>query len=470
MVAPVAPSATPGFWSSVGESLRGSPQDFTTGPIPRAVLLLAVPMVLEMALESVFALTDMFFVGRLGPDAMATVGLTEAVLALMYAIAAGLGVGATAMVARRIGEHDADGAADAAVQAVGLGLILSVALGVAGVLTGPRVLAMMGASSAVVSLGSHYARVMLGGGGTVLMLFLLNAIFRGAGDAAIAMRVLWLANAINILLGPCLIFGLGPFPRLGVTGAAVATTIGRGTGVAFALTRLVRPGGRVSIGHRPLRLDVPVMIRLLRLSLSGALQAFIGMSSWIVLVRIAATFGSVVVAGYLVAIRLITFAILPLWGLSNAAATMVGQALGARRPERAERAVWLTGLISCGMLSVVGAGLFVAARGIVGGFTSDPGVQATGVVGLRIIVVGFPFYAYGMVVTQSFNGAGDTWTPTFINFVIFWLLEIPLAYALTRLTALGPRGVFTAITIAFSMLAVVSVLVFRRGRWQRVRL
>jgi len=310
---------------------------------------------------------------------------------------------------------------------------------------------------------------MLGGGGTILMLFLLNAIFRGAGDAAIAMRVLWLANAINIVLGPCLIFGLGPFPRLGVTGAAVATTIGRATGVGFALTRLVRPGGRVSIGHRRFRLDVPVMMRLVRLSLSGALQAFIGTSSWIVLVRIAATFGSAVVAGYLVTMRLVAFAILPLWGLSNAAATMVGQALGARRPDRAERSVWLTASISCGVLSVLGAVLIVAAKWIVGQFTADPSVQQTGVAGLRIVGAGFPFYAYGMVLTQSFHGAGDTWTPPLITLVIFWMLEIPLAYEFARWPALGSHGVFGAIALAFSMLAVVSVLVFRRGRWRRVQ-
>jgi putative MATE family efflux protein len=453
----------------VREALRGSTQDMTTGSIPRAVLLLAIPMVLEMMLESVFAVTDIFFVGRLGAAAVATVGLTEAVLSVMYTVAAGLGVGATAMVARRIGEHDPDGAADAAIQAVALGLTVAVLLGLAGALSGPYVLRIMGADPTVVAIGSTYARIMLGGGGTILMLFLLNAIFRGAGDAAIAMRVLWFANSINIVLDPCLIFGLGPFPRLGVTGAAVATTLGRTAGVLFALTRLIKPGGRVSIGHRRWRLDLPIMGRLLRLSLSGALQAFINTSSWIILVRIAATFGSAVVAGYTIAIRLVIFALLPAWGLSNAAATMVGQALGARRPERAEKAVWLTAWIGCCVLGAVGVGFVIAAPSVVAFFTFDPNVQRSGVACLRIVAIGFPFYAYGMVVTQSFNGAGDTWTPTLLNFIIFWLCEIPLAYGLARATSLGSWGVYSAITLAFSLLAVVSVLVFRRGHWKRVK-
>jgi putative MATE family efflux protein len=456
-----------GFWSAVGEALRGSHQDFTTGPIPRAILLLAVPMVLEMALESVFAVTDVFFVARLGAGAVATVGLTESVISLVYAIAMGLGVGATATVARRIGERDADGAARTAVQAVALGLIASVALGAVGVVVAPHVLAAMGAEPAVVQLGTNYTRVMYGGCGTILMLFLINAIFRGAGDAAIAMRVLWLSNAINIVLGPCLIFGLGPFPRLGVTGAAVATTIGRGTGVLFALSRLVEPGSRIRIERRHLRVEPKVMLRLIQLSGSAALQSFIGTASWVGLVRIASVFGSAVLAGYTIGIRIIVFALLPSWGLSNAAATMVGQALGAKEPERGEKSVWLAARYDCVALTIIGLIFFVAAQPIAGTFSSDPMVLQTAVDLLRIVAIGFPFYAYGMVVTQSFNGAGDTWTPTFLNVFIFWLWEIPLAYFLTK-TPLGPRGIFAAITIGFSTLAVVSSLIFRRGRWKRI--
>jgi putative MATE family efflux protein len=456
------------FWSAVGEALRGTHQDFTTGPIPRAILLLAVPMVLEMALESVFAVTDVFFVGRLGAGAVATVGLTESVISLVYALAMGLSVGATATVARRIGEHDADGAASTAVQAVTLGLIASVLLGVIGALAAPHVLTALGAEPAVVALGSNYTRIMYGGSGTILMLFLVNAIFRGAGDAAIAMRVLWLSNAINILLGPCLIFGLGPFPRLGVTGAAVATTLGRATGAIFAISRLARRGGRIQIRRRHLRLEPAVMMRLIRLSGSGALQSFIGTASWIGLVKIAAFFGSAVLAGYTIGIRIIVFALLPSFGLSNAAATMVGQALGAKEPERGESAVWLAARYDCAALTVVGILFFVAAAPIAGVFSSDPSVVRTAGDLLRIVALGFPFYAYGMVVTQSFNGAGDTWTPTLLNIVVFWMWEIPLAYVLAKVPWLGPRGIFVAITIGFSTLAVVSALVFRRGRWKRV--
>ena len=457
-----------GFWAIVAEGLRGSQQDFTQGSVRRAIVLLAVPMVLEMVLESVFAVTDVFFVGRLGAGAVATVGLTESMLAVLYSVAAGLGVGATAMVSRRIGEHDPDGASRTAMQAVALGLLASCVFGVGGVLLGPRLLAAMGAEPAVLALGSGYTRVMLGGSGTILLLFLLNAIFRGAGDAAIAMRVLWLANGINILLGPCLIFGLGPFPHLGVVGAATATTIGRGTGVLFALSRLIRPGGRVSLQRRYLRLEPALMGRLFRLSVSGALQTFIGTASWIGIVRIAATFGSDVLAGYTIGMRVIIFALLPSWGLSNAAATMVGQALGARDPDRAERVVWMTAVYDCAVLAVVGALFIVAARPIISVFTNDPAVLRAGMSCLRIVAAGFPFYAYEAVVIQSFNGAGDTWTPTILNLVIFWLVQIPLAYLLSVVLGVGPRGVFLAITVAFSTLAVIAALLFRRGTWKRV--
>lgn len=457
-----------GFVSAVGEALRGSRQDYTQGSIPRAILLLAVPMVMEMALESLFAVTDVFFVGRLGADSVATVGLTESMLYLIYTVAMGLGVGATAMVARRIGEHDPDGASQAAGQAIMLGVIAAVVIGTAGALTAPHLLALMGAPPGVLARGSTFARVMLGGSGSVLLLFLINAIFRGAGDAAIAMRVLWLANTINILLDPCLIFGLGPFPRLGVTGAAIATTTGRSIGVLFALSRLVRPGGRVTITRRNLRLSPALMARLLRLSGSGTFQIFVGTASWIGLVRTAATFGSTALAGYTIGMRILIFALLPSWGLSNAAATMVGQALGARQPERGERAVWLTSFYNCIVLSVVGLVFVLAAHPIVGLFTKDPDVLRVGTSCLRIVAAGFPFYAYGMVVTQSFNGAGDTWTPTWLNLIIFWLWEIPLAYLLSVKLGFGPTGIFVAIAVAFSTLAVVSVVLFRRGRWKRV--
>ncbi|HEX5726921.1 MAG TPA: MATE family efflux transporter [Longimicrobiaceae bacterium] len=462
--APHAPA--PGFWASVREALRGSEQDYTTGPIGRAILLLSVPMVLEVSLESVFAVVDIFFVSRLGAEAVAAVGLTESLLALVYSLAMGLGIGATAVVARRIGEKDADGAARAAVQAVALALLISVVLGVSGALAAPRLLLAMGAGPEVVAAGAGYTRIMLGGEAVIILLFVVNAIFRGAGDAAIAMRVLWVANLINIALCPTLIFGLGPFPALGVEGAAIATTTGRGVGAAFALWRLFRPGQRVRVTRRHLRLDLPVMGQIVRLSATAALQSAIGMASFIGLMRILSTFGSDAIAGYTVALRIIIFALLPSWGMSNAAATMVGQALGARDPERAEKAVWRAGFYNMCFLGAIGI-LFVALAGpIVSLFTRDPEVAGYAVGCLRIVASGFLFYAYGMVLSQSFNGAGDTATPTWLNLVVFWLWELPLAWALAVWLGMGPTGVFVAIAVAFSTLAVASAAVFRRGRWK----
>ena len=465
---PTVPPLRGSFWSDVREALRGSDQDYTRGPIGRAILLLAIPMVLEMGMESIFAVTDVFFVGRLGPDAVAAVGLTESMLTLVYALAMGLGIGTTAVVARRIGEKDREGAAAAAVQAVLLGFGGAALLGSLGVAFAPRLLALMGASPGVLRIGAGYTRVMLGGEATIVVLFVVNAIFRGAGDAAIAMRVLWLANAINILLGPCLIFGLGPFPELGVTGAAVATTIGRGTGALYALSRLFLRGSRIAVERRHLRLVPKVMRSVARLSGSGALQSIVGMASWIGLVRIVATFGSQALAGYTIGIRIVVFALLPSLGMSNAATTMVGQALGARDPERAERSVWRACLYNLVFLSLIGVGFVVFANPIVSAFTSDPVVLAYGTDCLRIISMGFAFYAYGMVLSQSFNGAGDTTTPTLLNLIVFWALELPLAWVLAVPLGLGPRGAFLAVAICFSVLAVASGLIFRRGRWKKI--
>jgi putative MATE family efflux protein len=461
------PAALEGFWSGVREALRGSRRDYTEGAIGRAILVLAVPMVLEMVMESIFAVCDVFFVSRLGADAVATVGLTESMLTIIYGLAMGLAIGATAMVARRTGERDADGAARAAVQAIALGCTVAIVLGVAGVMAAPWLLRAMGASPSLLAVGTPYARIMFGGNATILLLFLVNAIFRGAGDAAIAMRVLWLANAINIALGPCLIFGLGPFPALGVKGAAIATNIGRGIGALFALSRLVRGrSARVSIGRRHIRLEPAVLIRLVRLSASGTLQALIGTASWIGLIRILSTFGSSVLAGYTIGIRVVVFALLPSWGLSNAGATMVGQALGARKPERAERAVWIAGFYNVCFLGVVGALFVLFARPIAHIFTTDPAVVPSAVDALRIIALGFAFYAYGMVISAAFNGAGDTTTPTVLNIVVFWLWEIPLAFVLSKTLGFGPRGVYVAVAVAFSTLAVVSAVIFRRGKWK----
>jgi len=465
-----APAATPaeqqGLWSAVRESLRGGHRDYTSGPIGRAIILLAIPMVLEMCMESIFVVVDIKWVSYLGEDQMAAVGLTESLMTLVYALAIGLSIGAMATIARRTGEKNPDGAARAAVQAIALALIIAIVIALIGAPLAPRLLGLMGASPAVIAKGSGFTRVMLACNASVVLLFMINAIFRGAGDAAIAMRVLWLANAINILLGPCLIFGLGPFPKMGIVGAAVATNIGRGTGALYAFSRLIRPGSRFDIERHHFRLEPAIMVRLVRLSGTATFQVFIGMASWIGLVRIISSFGTHVMAGYIVGIRVIIFALLPSWGMSNAAATMVGQALGAKKPERAERAVWKAGFYNLIFLGSVGLIFVLFARQIIGLFTHDPNVVPYGVDCLRIVAYGFLFYAYGMVLTQSFNGAGDTWTPTVINLFVFWLWELPLAYVLAKVFGLGPRGVFLAIMIAFSTLAIVSGLVFRRGKWK----
>jgi MATE family, multidrug efflux pump len=459
----------PSFWKTIREAIRGTHHDYTSGPIGRAIILLAVPMVLEMVMESVFAVVDIFWVGHIGPDAVATVGLTESMLTIVYTVAMGLSIGVTAMVARRIGEKNPEGAAEAAVQGIALGVIVAAIIGVAGVVLAPTLLGLMGASPAVIATGQTYTRVMLGGNVVILLLFLINAVFRGAGDAAIAMRVLWLANWINIFLGPLLIFGVGPFPELGVTGAAVATTIGRGTGVLYQLYRLWRRDGRVVIHGHQMQLKPAVMRTLLRLSGTGTFQVFVGMASWIGLTRINASFGTDALAGYQIAIRIIIFALLPSWGLANAAATMVGQSLGAGKPERGEEAVWKAAFYNVVFLGVAGLAFITFANPIAHVFTDDPAVARIAADCLRIISYGYLFYAYGMVLTNSFNGAGDTWTPTWLNLFCFWLWEIPLAWLLARHFQMGPQGVAWAVTIAFSTLAVASAVLFRRGRWKTKR-
>ena len=461
-----APQNAESFWQTIREALHGSRRDYTEGPVGRAILLLAIPMVLEVILESVFAVADVFWVSKLGAAAVATVGLTESMMAIVYTLAVGLSIGATATIARRIGEKNPEGAARAAVQTIALGAIIALALGIVGGIFAPTLLELLGASPEVISVGSNFTRMMLGGNASVVMLFLINASFRGAGDAAIAMRVLWLANVINIVLGPLLIFGVGPFPRLGVTGAAVATTIGRGTGALFALHRLFQPGRHIQIRREHVHLDWGLMGRLVRLSGSGTLQVFIGSASWIGLIRILSQFGSAALAGYTIAIRIILFALFPSWGLGNAAATMVGQSLGAKKPDRAERAVWIAGFYNLCFLGTVGIVFVALADQIVRLFTQDPAVLPYATNGLRIVALGFPLYAYGMVVTQSFNGAGDTWTPTFLNLFVFWLFELPVAYFIAVPLNAGPTGVFWAMTLAFSLLAIASALLFKRGRWK----
>ncbi len=453
----------------IRDALRGRQHDYTTGPIGQAIFLLAIPMVLEMVMESLFALSDVFFVARLGASAVATVGLTESLMIVVYTLAMGLSISGTAVVARRIGEKDADGAGRAAVQAIMLGAVIASAIAITGAVFAPTLLRFMGAGDDVLATGTTFTRVMLGGSITAFLLFVVNATFRGAGDAAVPMRVMWLANGINIVLGPLLIFGVGPLPELGVTGAAVATTIGRGTGLLVAIGSLVRGTGNLRVRREHIVFEPATMLNMLKLSVNGTFQVLVGSLSWIVLVRFMAVFGSAAMAGYTIAVRMVIFAMLPAWGLGNAAATMVGQALGANNPDRAERAVWTAARYNVAFLGLMGLIFGVAAPLIVSFFTSDPAVAEVAIDGLRILALGFPTFAFGMVLTQSFNGAGDTATPTRINIGVFWLFEIPLAWAMSKYTALGMHGIFASITVAYAALAAVSFLMFRRGRWRTRR-
>lgn len=459
-------STVPSLWAAVGEALRGAHgRDFTDGPIGRAIFILAVPMVLEMVMESVFVVVDVFVVAHLGADAVATVGLTESFMTIIYALAVGLSIGAGAMVARRIGEKDPDAAAHTGAQVILFGFVISVVLGILGASFAPQLLRAMGASPTVLTHVA-FTRVMLGFNASVVMLYLVNAVLRSAGDAAIAMRVLWMANAINIVLGPTLVFGWGPFPKMGIIGAAIATSIGRTSGALFAFSTLIRPGARIRVLKRHFHLDPALIARVVKLSSAATFQVFIGMASWIGLTRILASFGSPAIAGYTIGIRVVAFALLPAFGLSNAAATMVGQALGAGKPDRAEASVWKAARYNVVFLGLIGLTFVFLARPIVQFFTADQEVLRYGVASLRTIAYGFLFYAYGMVLTQSFNGAGDTATPTWINLFVFWLFEIPLAWVLAVRFGMGPSGVFWAITLSFSTLAVVSAVLFRRGTWK----
>ena len=467
MTDPAVPALPSRWWDDIRAAVRGTRHDYTQGSIGRATFLLAIPMVLEMLMESLFALSDVFFVARLGASAVAAVGLTESLMVVVYTLAMGLAIGGTAIVARRVGEKSPDDAARAAVQVIALGATVALVLGALGAVLAPTLLHLMGATPDVLETGSTFARIMLGGSGTAFLLFVINAVFRGAGDAAISMRVLWLANGINIVLGPLLIFGPGPLPAFGVTGAAMATTTGRGLGVVYALWQLSRGRGHLQLQSRHLAIEWPVIQRVLRMAGNATVQVMVGSLTWMVLIRLIAGFGSAAMAGYTIAVRLVMFALLPAWGVSNAAATMVGQSLGARLPARAELAVRRAARYNGVFLGLVGVVYVVAAGPIVGWFTRDAAVHHVAVEGLRLMALGFPLYALGMVLLQAFNGAGDTRTPTRMNIGVFWLFEIPLAWLLTRNHAIGSTGVFLAVLSAYSLLALVAWLMFRRGNWQR---
>ena len=460
------PSGGGSFLQTLRSILVGTDQDFTEGNLTRAILLLAIPMVLEMAMESLFALVNMLWVSRLGAAAIASVGLTESLMAIVYTVAIGFAMAGTAMVARRIGEKDAKAASVAAAQVMWLAVGAGALMGLFGGLFAPDLLRLMGASHEVVATGSGFARILLGAQAIVILLFVLNGAFRGTGDAAMAMRTLWIANAVNLVLDPCLIFGLGPFPKLGVTGTAVATTVGRGVGVLVQLYVLFSGKRRIHLQRHALVPNLEVIARLVRMSLGGMGQYLISTASWVVMVRIVSRFGDAAVAGYTVAMRVVFVALLPAWGMSNAAATLVGQNLGAGKPQRAEQSVFRAAAYNMAFMGVVTVVLVFGTRLVLAPFGADAAVVPIAVAALRTLAYGFVFYGLGMVVVQSFNGAGDTFTPTIINVVTFWIIQIPLAWALSSWTGLGPQGVFWSVAIAYSSQAVIGLLAFRRGTWK----
>jgi putative MATE family efflux protein len=454
------------LWRTVLQSLRGAEHDYTSLPLNRAVPLLAVPMVLEMMMESLFSVVDVFWVSRLGKEAVAVVGITESIMTLVYAVAIGISIAATAIVARRIGEKEPELAAQSAGQIIILGVLLASGLGVVLGTWAPDILQLMGASDEVVAQGAGFARVMLGGNATVFLIFLINAIFRGAGDAVIAMRTLWLANGLNIILDPCFIFGWGPFPEMGVTGAAVATNIGRGIGVLYQLWHLAGHHSRIKIRWSHFKPAREVIITVLNKSGSGIAQFLISTTSWVGLFKILSVFGSPALAGYTIAIRVVTFALMPAWGLANAGATLVGQNLGAQKPDRAAEAVWIAMRFNVAVLSLTGALFVIFAKPLIALFSTDPEVLAYGTEALWVVSVAFPLYAAGMCFEAAFNGSGDTWTPARLNFMCLWLGQIPIAWFLSRNLGMGPTGVFISVPVAFSMLALWSWVLFRRGTWK----
>lgn len=466
---PTIPATKRSIPKVIIDSLLGKEMDYTQGSINKAILLLAIPMIIEMLMESIFAVVDVYFVGKLGASAVATVGLTESILTLMYSVAMGFAMATTAMVARRIGEKNKEGAANAAVQGILIAIVTSIPFAIVGLFYAKEVLSLMGADAWTIQYGSSYTQWMLGGNIVIMLIFIINAIFRGAGDALIAMIVLIISNGINIILDPALIFGWGPLPELGLEGAAIATNIGRGTGVAFQLCILFWGTKKIRLLYSQLRLNVSVMWQLIKTSLGGIGQFIIATSSWIGLMRIIAEFGSESVAGYTIAIRIFIFTLLPSWGLSNAAATLVGQNLGAQQPERAERSVWITGFINMAFLGTVSVFYLLFSDELVGIFTNDATVLAHGSEALTLFSYGYIIIAWALVMPQAFNGAGDTMTPTYINIFCFWMLEIPLAYFLSMYFGWNQRGVYWSIIIAESTMALISIWLFRKGKWKTVQ-
>ena len=450
-------------------AVTGKETEFTTGSIRKAIFMLSIPMILEMMMESIFAIVDIAYVSRVSVNAVATIGLTESVITLVYAIAIGLSMAATAVVARRVGEKDLKGARQAAMQAILLGIVVAISIGVIGFLYSKEILALMGGQPDLIAEGYGYTQLLIGGNITIVLLFLINAIFRGAGDASVAMWTLVLSNGLNIILDPIFIFGWGPVPEFGVMGAAIATNIGRGTAVIFQLGILFFGWSRIKLTVNDIVLRIGVMLNLIKVSLGGIAQFLIGTSSWVFLMRLMSEFGSEVLAGYTIAIRVMMFTFMPAWGMSNAAATLVGQNLGAKQPERAEKSVWITGKFNAIFMLTVSLIYLFFATEIIGLFTDATSVVTNGALCLQVVAAGYLFYAYGMVVSQAFNGAGDTKTPTKINFIAFWVFQLPFAYLAAMTFELGALGVFLAITLAEVMLSVIAIIWFRKGHWKKVQ-
>jgi len=456
------------LWQELKDAIRGSEADYTEIKIGKAIFLLAVPMILELIMESTFAVVDIFFVGKLGPSAVATVGLTETYLFLLYSIGMGLSMAVTAIVARRIGEKEKEKAGISAVQSIFLAILVSLPFAVAGIFYSKELLALMGADTWVLEHGYSYMQWMLGGNAVIMLLFIINAIFRGAGDAAIAMRVLWIANGINMVLDPLLIFGWGPFPELGIEGAAIATNIGRGIGVLTQFYFLFKGVKHIRVFQEQIQLHWKTISAIIKTSLGGIGQMIVAMTSWIFIMRILAEFGSEIIAGTTIAMRIMMFTMMPAWGMSNAVATLVGQNLGAKKPDRAEKSVWITGLWNMVFLIGVAVVYFVASESLVEIFTDDTKVIYVGAMWLRIVSYAYFIYGWWMVAVQAFNGAGDTITPTKINFVFFWLIEIPLSYYMAKTLDMGYSGVFWAIFIAETSVGLFTLWLFTRGKWKTV--
>jgi len=457
------------LWNLFRLGLSGGEANILSGDINRAIILLAIPMTLEMLMESLFAVVDIFFVSRISVNAIAVVGLTESMLTITYSLGFGVAMGTTAMVARRVGERDTNGASVSAVQAIYLGVIASIPIMAAGIFFAEDLLSLMGATEDVIIEGAGYTKLIFGSNLIIILLFLINGIFRGAGDAALAMRALWISNGINIILDPMLILGIGPFPEMGIEGAATATIIGRSTGICYQVYHLYKGKGIIKIHKENWGFKINVVVRLIKLSAGVTAQFIIASASWIFLMRVISTFGSTALAGYTVAIRVFMFTILPAWGISNAAATMVGQNLGAKQPDRAEKAVWRTGYYNVVFMGFVMIIFLLFSYNIAAFFAKEKEVIENAAQCLNIIALGYLFYAFGMVLVQSFNGAGDTRTPTIMNFFIFWMMQIPLAYLLAITFSLNSAGVYWAIVISESTFTVVGYFLFKRGRWKTVK-